>query len=238
MIRTVHAATLAPAVGPAADSTHNPGALSRERIAGGAVRILHRGGRDKADLLLVDLGQGPFVLKDFSAKGTLTRWLGRIQVARESAAYRRLAGVEGVPRFLGRVDPWSLAIEYVEGERLPDAPIPNAGEILARLRALLDGLHRRGVVHNDLRSRENLLVDRGGRLFVVDLAGALHLEPGGWAHRMLFPALQAADEAAYLRWKERLAPGTLTSGERAAARRFARVRAFWPFNRKRRKDGR
>lgn len=178
------------------------------------------------------------MLKDFSAKGRLTRWLGRFLVSRESAAYRALSGVEGVPRFLGRVDPWSFAIEFVEGERLADAAIPNARETLARLRALLDALHRRGVVHNDLRSRENLLVDRSGRLFVVDFAGALRLEPGGWPYRRLFPTLKAADDAAYLRWKERLAPGTLTAEERAAARRFARVRALWPFNRKRRKGRR
>lgn len=225
-------------MGSAADSTSIPEALSRERIARGEVRVLHRGGRDKADLLLVDVGDGPFVLKDFSAKGRLTRWLGRIQISRESAAYRALAGVEGVPRFLGRVDPWSLAIEYVEGERLADAPIRDASVVLARLRALIDRIHERGVVHNDLRSRENLLVDRARRLFVVDLAGALRLKPGGFAHRFLFPLLETADEAAYLRWKERLAPGAFTAEERAAARRFARFRALWPFNRKRRKGGR
>lgn len=222
-------------MGPAADSTSNPEALSRERIARGTVRVLHRGGREKADLLLVDVGEGPFVLKDFSAKGWFTRWLGRIQISRESAAYRALAGVEGVPRFLGRVDPWCLAIEYVEGERLADAPIPDANVVLARLRAVIDRLHERGVVHNDLRSRENLLVDRARRLVVVDLAGALRLKPGGFAHRLLFPLLETADEAAYLRWKERLAPGAFTAEERAAARRFARIRALWPFNRKRRK---
>jgi tRNA A-37 threonylcarbamoyl transferase component Bud32 len=225
-------------VRPSADSTHIPGAPSRERIAQGDVRVLHRGGRDKADLLLVDLGDGPFVLKDFSAKRRLARWLGRIQVARESAAYRWLAGVEGVPGFFGRVDPWSLAIEYVEGERLADAPISDAESVLVRLRALIDRLHERGVVHNDLRSRENLLLDRSGRIFVVDLAGALRLRPRGFAHRVLFRVLEAADEAAYLRWKERLAPASVTAEERAAARRFARLRALWPFNRKRRKDER
>ncbi len=178
------------------------------------------------------------MLKDFSAKGPLARWLGRIQIARESAAYRLLAGVEGVPRFLGRVDPWSLAIEYVEGERLADAPIPDANDVLARLRSLIDRLHERGVVHNDLRSRENLLVDRARRLFVVDLAGALFLKPGGIAHRLFFPFLEVADEAAYLRWKGRLAPGAFTADERAADRRFARLRVLWPFNRKPRKDRR
>lgn len=211
-------------------------ALTRERIPEATLRVLHQGGPDKADLLLLDLGEGPFVLKDFAGKGRWTRALGRIQISREAAAYGWLEGVAGVPRLLGILDRHALAIEHVDGERLADAPIEDAAEVLGRLRELVDRLHARGVVHNDLRSRENLLVDGGGRLFVVDLAGALRLRPGGILHRLLFPALSAADEAAYLRWKERLAPGTFTPEERARLRRFARFRRLWPFNRKRRRE--
>ena len=220
-------ATLTPA--------HRP-ALDREALSGAVVRILHQGGPNKADLVLVDVGEGPFVLKDFGRKGPWTRLLGRLQIAREVAAYRWLDGVAGVPRFLGRPDPWSLAIEYVRGLRLADASGVDVPRVLEALRDLLDRVHGRGVVHNDLRSRENLLLDPSGGLHVVDFAGAVRLRPGSWLHRSLFSILAHTDEAAFLRWKERLAPETLDAGERDFLARFARRRALWPFNRKRRRD--
>jgi len=106
---------------------------------------------------------------------------------------------------------------------------------VSELRAILDAIHARGVVHNDLRGRENVLLRRDGRLAVVDFAGAIRLRPGGLAHRFFFPLFALADEAAFLKWKGMIAPGSYTREDEAFLRRFERWRALWPFNPKRRK---
>ena len=76
---------------------------TRADLEGGDVRTLQSGGRTKADLLVVDLGHGPLVVKDFRHKPTWVRWIGRLQIARECKAYRWLGPMPGLPRFAGRV---------------------------------------------------------------------------------------------------------------------------------------
>ncbi len=196
--------------------------------------MLKKGGPHKADLLLVDAGEGPMVVKDFGGKSAWWRLLGRIQIAREHRAYRRLAGVPGLPALIGRVDAHALAVEKVEGEPLAFARDRHerAAVYLARLRRVLDELHARGVVHHDLRGRENVLARDGGDVAIVDLAGAVCFRPGSLAFRLLFPLLLRTDEAAYLKWKAMLAPGSLTEDEERSLARHRRWRRLWPFNRK------
>lgn len=172
-------------------------------------------------------------MKDFAAKSGFWRLLGRFQVAREAAAYASLAGVEGVPRFFGRIDAHAIAIERIEGPQLAFAPdrFERGSLYVEQLRAIVARLHAKGLVHNDLRGRENVLVRPDGSLVVVDLAAALRLDPKG----RLFRLFAAADEAALLKWKALLAPGTFTDDERAFLERFARWRRLWPFNRKARR---
>jgi serine/threonine protein kinase len=191
----------------------------------------------KADVLVVGLGSGSVIVKDYSGRRPWLRALGRLQVRREVAAYLWLEGVFGIPSFLGRVDALALAIERIEGEQLAFAPLaPGDGpRHLAQLRAILDAIHARGVVHNDLRGRENVLLRRTGELAIVDFAAAIRLRPGGVAHRLFFRLLAAADEAAFLKWKGMIVPGSYTRQDEVFLRRFERWRALWPFNPKRRK---
>jgi hypothetical protein len=206
----------------------------RDEIAAATVGVLQRGGREKADLLLVDLGEGVMVVKDFAGKSWWNRLLGRIQIHREVKAYRWLGTMRGIPAFVGSVDGLALAVERVEGERLhgSDDPRAKGAEHLRRIRVLIDRLHEAGVVHNDLRGRENLMLRPDGALMLLDLAGAICLRPSGLAHRLLFHWLAVTDEAAYLKWKEFLVPGSFTPEEEAFLGRYRVLRRLWPFNRK------
>jgi serine/threonine protein kinase len=200
--------------------------------------VLIRGGLGKADVLSVDAGAGPMIVKDFAGGPWWLRWLGALQIAREARAYGRLAGVPGVPRFIGRIDRLALAIERIEGDRLAFVQLsPVEGtRYVAKLRTVLDAIHARGVVHNDLRGRENVIRAKDGSLAVIDFAAALHLTPGGLLHRLLFRRLATTDEAAFLKWKGMLAPGSYTDADLAFLARFERLRALWPFNPKRRRS--
>lgn len=191
----------------------------------------------KADVLVVDVAGGSVIVKDFSGRGPWARRLGRLQIRREAAAYRWLDGVSGVPAFVGCVDAHALAIENIAGERLAFAALrPGDGpRLVEALRTILEAIHARGVIHNDLRGRENVLLRRDGGLAVIDFAAALRLRPGGLAHRLLFRRLAVADEAALLKWKGMIAPGTYTPQDEAFLRSFERWRGLWPFNPKRRK---
>jgi hypothetical protein len=218
-------------------SPNIPRCPRRDEIGPGTREVLVSGVGAKADVLVVAVKGRTVIVKDFAGRGLWIRGLGRLQIRREAAAYRWLEGVPGVPAFVGRIDPLALAIERIDGERLAFAAL-TAGDgprHVALLRTILDAIHARGIVHNDLRGRENVLLRRDGGLAVVDFAAAIRLRPGGIAHRLLFRRLVLADEAAFLKWKGMIAPGTYTPADEDFLRRFARWRLLWPFNPKRRK---
>jgi hypothetical protein len=194
--------------------------------------VLQRGEKNKADLLVLDLDDGPMVVKDFAAKAWWVRLLGRIQIWREQRAYRRLGGVPGVPAWIGRIDAYALAIQKVEGRQLGKAADrrEDGAEKLARLRRVMDGIHRVGLVHWDLRARENVLITPEDEIYVVDFASAVWLRPGSRAHRLLFPWFQRVDESALLKWKMLLEAGALTDQERSFLARHRLWRSLWIFN--------
>jgi len=202
---------------------------SRADLAAAGVRPLKLGETDKADLLIVPTAEGDVVVKDFRAKRWWVRLLGRVQIAREVRAYRALGSLDGIPRLLGRIDGLAVAIERIDGEplglavdRTHDGP-----DKLGQLREILDRLHARGVAHFDLRARDNVLVDRSGRVVVVDFASAVWLRPGGLPHRLLFRWCRLIDESAYLKWKRLLEAGPYTSEEQEFVDRYRVWRTLW-----------
>lgn len=207
---------------------------SREDVRKHVVEVLVHGASNKADLLVVDLGQGEMVVKDFGIKPRWARILGRVQIGREVRAYRRLDGQPAVPRFLGRIDPYALALERVDGRQLAFVPDrrTHGRDHIRGLRAAIDSIHRAGVAHMDLRGRENVLLRSDGGIVLVDLAAALCLRPGSLLHRLLFRWIRIPDETAFLKWKRNLTPEDLTPEELVLEARSRRWRALWPFNRK------
>jgi hypothetical protein len=199
------------------------------------VRWLKRGGPTKADLMIVDLGEGPLVIKDFGRRAAWVRLIGRLQISRECRAYRWLGPMPGLPRLIGRVDKHALALQWIEGEQLVLAceRVVDGAATHHELREIVERMHRAGLVHLDLRGRENVLMGPEGQLFVVDLASAFWFRPGGWAHRWFFPSLEKLDEAALMKWKHLLGAGPYTEMEQSFLHRYRFWRALWIFNRKR-----
>jgi serine/threonine protein kinase len=186
--------------------------LTRAELRPATAGYIKRGAWNKADVLRVVHGGRTYAVKDYAAKGALVRWAGALQLRREVRAYTRLAGVAGIPRFFGALDAHAIVLE--------------------RLRELMEAVHGRGVIHGDLRSRDNFLVTPDGALYLIDFSSAAVFEPEGWRGRWIFPWLLRAEDRALLKWKVALVPGELTMDELAAHRRFKRWRWLWPFNRK------
>jgi predicted Ser/Thr protein kinase len=191
---------------------------------------LVRGRWIKADVFQIPWRGHSLVVKTFARKSMPVRWIGRHQISKEAAAYRRLEGIDGVPGLHARPDPYTLIVDFVEGRRLthvrlepgPKRPVVDA------LTALVDTLHRHGVVHLDLRGRDNILVTRTGRVSLIDFAAAHVMRPGS----CLFRLFRSVDRSALLKWKRLLTPEDLTEAEQRKLRRQRRWRRLWVFNRK------
>jgi len=107
--------------------------------------------------------------------GLAMAWAGRLMRDREQATYAALAGVRGVPRWIGRVGPTGHAVEYVRAtplDHFPNGPPPG---FFDRLRRLFDEIHARGVGYCDANKRSNILVGEDGQPFLVDYQICLRL---------------------------------------------------------------
>ncbi len=181
-------------------------AIKRATLSGATRQTLSRGRWGNPDVLLVELGGAPVIVKDFAPRSALVRvLLGRWLTRRELRAYRVLADHPAVPRLLGSIDGLAFAVEYRPGTRLSRALAPSIGpDFVAELGSAVRGLHARGVVHLDLRHRSNVLLGRDGRPVLIDFASALCFEPGGLVARLLLPWLARVDLRACRKWEVRL----------------------------------
>jgi hypothetical protein len=165
---------------------------SREELEGLDCRLVKEGGKYKADLLEIDLGDGLLAVKDYAGKGWLFRQIGRLLIRRECGAYHWLSRQPGIPALVGRIDLYAMALKRVDGQPLDDATCPpqDGPAIFERLTTVVRSLHQRGLVHWDLRTRKNVVVGPERQVFVLDFASAVWLRPGGIAHRLLFGAFR------------------------------------------------
>ena len=176
---------------------------ARAALAAATERVLNRGGWANPDVLLVRHGGRPLVVKDFAGRGRrFLRVLGPWLCARELRAWRALDGHPAVPRLVGPIDRLAFAVEYRPGETLFSGrllPLPEG--FLAALAAAVAEMHRRGVVHLDLRNRTNVLRDAHGRPVLIDFGSALVLRPASFLGRQLLPWLAALDRRALAKWE-------------------------------------
>jgi len=219
---------------PAPPPRPPPAALCRADLETRREGWLVHGRWSKADLWTATLGDGRrVVVKDFAGKPWLGRALGRFQLRREQRALQALCGLAGVPALVGRLDDDAFAMERVEGVRLQHCGPPARRRALGEFERILSAAHAAGVVHNDLRGRENVLASPDGeRVAIIDWGGATFFPPGSWRRRLFFELARRVDLGGFLKWKEQFAPDLLSEGDRTFLRRFRRWRRLWPFNRK------
>ena len=149
-------------------------------------------------------------------------WVGRLLAAREEAALERLADLDGIPRFIGRWGATGFVREFVEGHPLAKEERV-ADDFHARLRALIDEIHARGMAYVDLEKCENVLVGDDGRPYLFDFQIAWYVPEswGGelWPLRRLRRWFQAGDRYHLIKLQRRTRPDQLSPEVLAASYR-------------------
>ena len=171
----------------------------------------------KADILRYDLPDGGVAVKDYRNRPAWVRaTLGRYLIRRERRGYQAAGPMDGLPAFLGRLGPVTLATRWVDAVPLARYAGQGSGRLPSglfdRLDRCLDELHRRQVALSDLHHRD-VLVGGDGRVHVVDLAMAYRyrdrpalLRP---FRRWLFGHLCRLDRIAAARMRARFTGGDL-----------------------------
>ncbi len=176
--------------------------------------VLRHGGRHKPEIRIEQLNGSRVTVKDFSPCGRWFRWLfGRWLVTRECSAYRAASGIAGVPELVDRLGPYALAIEYIDGQ--PCTELRHDGlpaDFWEQLGRIIGQLHEHGVAHGDLKTFENVLIGRDGRVYLTDFSSAI-LPRTSLLHRLVFPFVRDDDQRAIIKIKLGLAPDTVSDDE-------------------------
>ncbi len=196
----------------------HPHKLRRNAIEENTVGYYRTASGTRPDLRVVDLDGRRLIVKDFRGSDRLFRALiGPILIRREMGALRRLLGVDGVPRLVGRIDRHALAMEHISGRSL-DTVEPGALDdgFYQRLQEVIDAMHSRGVAHCDLRSRGNVMLGDDDRPYIVDFAACVFRGRGlNPLIRWVFGHFVLADRNAVLLVKQRMSPELLTDEDRS-----------------------
>jgi len=176
--------------------------VSRENLSERTLVTLHPGSWNSPDVLLVESDGGRAVVKDFAPRAWLIReTFGRWLIRREARVYGALGGHPAVPRMLGRLDRHALVIEHRAGVRFTRRrPWTFTPGFVRQLRAAVDELHARGVVHLDLSHRSNVRAAPDGSPVLIDFDSAIRFRKGGLGERLLLPLLRRVDQRAVAKW--------------------------------------
>jgi len=173
-------------------------------------------------ILLVDAATARFVRRDLGATPAWLRLPAWALARREARALRHLHGMADVPQLLSWDGRW-LDRSFMPGQAMHLRPPRGDLAWFRAARRLLQELHRRGVVHNDLAKEANWVVTEDGRPALIDFQLAVIGRPRSRWMRLL----AREDLRHLLKHKRMYCRESLTPVERRVLKRTSWVRDLW-----------
>lgn len=190
------------------------GGITREDLDRPDVEVLRPAKPWQPDVLLV---RGKtHVVKDYRKRGFLYRFfVGIPSTWNEARMYRKLAGIKGLPRCIGKLDRYAIVIEYVDGQnasKFKPGELPH--DYFRRLSNIIDAIHERNIVVCDLRNKRNFMVSKEGEPYLIDLCTAFERgRPWNLLRNWIHGIFYQDDLLGLAKLKRQLAPDLLTAEE-------------------------
>lgn len=108
----------------------------------------------------------------------MVRRLRERTLLREYQAYRRMEGLEGIPKCYGMVAGHYLVLEFVRGVPYREAQWTDRERWFEAFLAVLRSIHARGVSHGDLKSKANIMVTADEQPCIIDFGTSFVRKPG------------------------------------------------------------
>ena len=173
-------------------------------------------------VMLVSGEQGLLVRRELDAGPASLRWLARWLAGREARALAALGTMPATPRLLA-FDRLRLERSFMDGQAMYLAPPHGDLAYFRAARRLLQQLHRRGIVHNDLAKEANWLVQADGSPGLIDFQLAMVGRPRARWLRLL----AREDLRHLLKHKRTYCPQAITPVERRLLKRRSWLRQLW-----------
>lgn len=131
----------------------------------------------QASIYICNVSDRRLIVKAVTKRG-LVHWLRRWMLRREDRNYRLLQGVDGVPRCYGLINGCYLVLQYIDGQTFRDATIEDHTRFFEQLLVIITSIHELGLAHGDLTRKENILVSRDQRPYLIDFGVSVMRKPG------------------------------------------------------------
>ncbi len=154
----------------------------------------------------------------------LAGWISR----REFRMYSKTAGIPGIPPLHGMVGDNGYIHEYIAGRNLRQHQYEVGKYTLSdtffdQLLEIVRQVHARGVAHNDMAKKGNIIVGEDGNPYLLDFHVSVCVVPEPlWARRLttaVYRRLCLADIYHLLKFKEKYRPDLVSAEERALIER-------------------
>lgn len=192
--------------------------------------VLHQGRFANAIVFHYQDDDQSLVIKDYShCPWVIKHTIGRFFIAREAKALKRLQGMSGVTLKNYKLSQLMLAYAYIEG--VPLAVLKKQRKRLSpaffhEMEKMVRKMHRRGVVHLDLRNLGNILYGKDGRPYFIDFQSSLRFSR---LPRRLRTLMRGTDlSGVYKAWVA-LCDESLPSQKRRFLDGYNDVRKLWVF---------
>lgn len=184
----------------------------------------------KPDILIAERGGQFIVAKDFRNKKWLARTLwGPLNIMYEKFILQKLAGLDGIPEFIGLEDYNCLLISYIDGDIIKKSSHNLAPGYFDNLFNIVKKIHARGILHLDLGHKSNIMVKQNGDPAIIDFNTSIYL-PSNSFFSPLLRLLAKIDTISIMRLKVKFCPQETTLSERQQVKNFLLIRKLWIFD--------
>ncbi len=171
----------------------------------------------RPEVFVARLNDHKVVVKDYSpCPGLFGTLLGPLLVYREKKALKNLTTINGIPNCYECNNSRTLVMSYFHKTKL----VSTLGRELdwqkfeSRLTNLIAQIHNKGIVHCDLRSPGNILIDDKDTLCIVDFVASFSRSKWNPLWNFAFKQAVKADYSAILKIKTKARPDLLSKQEK------------------------
>jgi len=184
--------------------------LKKIRSYGPTVRLL-----EKDHVLVVE--------KSFNQRMLPIRIIGSLLIFWERLMYKKLQGIDGIPELMESPDRLTLVTRYMGGSNLRDGETSPGAAYFDQSRDIISAMHKRGIIHLDLRNRRNYGMDDSRRPYLVDFATCLYVPWPGSLRNLL----SAIDWMGFVKVKHKINPDLLSPEEKNLYEFGTTLSSFW-----------
>ena len=173
-------------------------------------------------------GEYDFTIKDFSeSPWFLKNTIGRVFVKREAKALKSLSDNPSITKNVIFLSKYTLAFNFIKGKplrKLPDRSIPR--EYFLKLEENIKKMHRRDIVHLDLRNLGNIILGEDGLPYIIDFQSYISVK---YLPKKLKDILKGADLTGVYKCWRRKCSEPLDKEREKYFKEFNKIRKVWIF---------